>query len=289
MLAGLRRESRQAHRHGLRLLCLGDNQSSLLSFEKGRSAHEGLRRLCARAGSLQIGCEVGWSQRYVETTRNPTDAPSRLANSGYIPAGGVVVGRRADLLVEPASRQTGGPGGCANSWAGQKKTPLGGSAAGEGPLRVAPMARRGAAGAVDPRRPCLAHDAPRDVARGTVLKLHSGRQPRLEHELKECSLVRSIRLGDQSQQRIASRLGRCAPMVSLRTCGRGRAVTGSGRRSPSAQESPAPIGTPGRPSIYTRARDHEALSQNAGAIPLRDPPDRRRVVRSRSAGRIDSS
>lgn len=104
MLAGLRRESRVASRHGWRLLSVGDNLSSLLAFEKGRSANEAVRRLCARAAAIQVGCEIPWSLRYVEAGRNPADGPSRLANADFLKPGQTVVGRFAESLLVKLQR-----------------------------------------------------------------------------------------------------------------------------------------------------------------------------------------
>ncbi|CAK0843436.1 unnamed protein product, partial [Prorocentrum cordatum] len=93
LLMGLVRASRCVGLHGKRVLSIGDNLSSLCSFEKGRSGSFALRRLCQRAGALSIGCELDWSLRYVESKRNPTDFDSRAADRGELAAGCSVAGR----------------------------------------------------------------------------------------------------------------------------------------------------------------------------------------------------
>ena len=58
LLMGLVRASRCSSFHGRRILSIGDNLSSICSFEKGRSASFALRRPCQRAGAVSIGCEL---------------------------------------------------------------------------------------------------------------------------------------------------------------------------------------------------------------------------------------
>ncbi|CAK0812038.1 unnamed protein product, partial [Prorocentrum cordatum] len=104
LLMGLVRASRCVGLHGRRVLSIGDNLSSLCSFEKGRSGSFALRRLCQRAGALSIGCELDWSLRYVESKRNPTDFDSRAADRGELPAGASVAGRHGRALLQRCSR-----------------------------------------------------------------------------------------------------------------------------------------------------------------------------------------
>ena len=101
MLGGLRRSSRVVRHHGRRLLSLGDNLSSILAFEKGRACDEGLRRLASKAAAIQVGCEIDWVLRYVETDRNAADPGSRLASAGKLKPGQTVVGKRGEALVGP--------------------------------------------------------------------------------------------------------------------------------------------------------------------------------------------
>ena len=101
MLGGLRRSSRVVRHHGRRLLSLGDNMSFILAFEKGRACDEGLRRLASKAAALQVGCEIDWVLRYVETDRNAADPGSRLASAGKLKPGQTVVGKRGEALVGP--------------------------------------------------------------------------------------------------------------------------------------------------------------------------------------------
>ena len=92
MLGGLRRSSGVVRHHGRRLLSLGDSLSSIFAFEKGRACDEGLGRLASKAAALQVGCEIDWVLRYVETDRNAADPGSRLASAGKLKPGQTVVG-----------------------------------------------------------------------------------------------------------------------------------------------------------------------------------------------------
>ncbi|CAE8627459.1 unnamed protein product, partial [Polarella glacialis] len=76
-LMSLRRQSRVVRNHGKRYLTLNDNLSSLLAQAKGRAKRYDLTALCRRSAALQLGCDIPWHQRYVESERNPADAGSR--------------------------------------------------------------------------------------------------------------------------------------------------------------------------------------------------------------------
>ncbi|CAE8614739.1 unnamed protein product, partial [Polarella glacialis] len=76
-LMSLRRQSRVVRNHGKRFLTLNDNLSSLLAQAKGRAKRYDLTALCRRSAALQLGCDIPWHQRYIESERNPADAGSR--------------------------------------------------------------------------------------------------------------------------------------------------------------------------------------------------------------------
>lgn len=86
-LVPLKRASRATMMHGMRILVIGDNLGSLLSYEKGRCTDLGHRRLCRIAAIRQIACGLVPAFRYVESARNPTDEDSRAAERGLLSAG----------------------------------------------------------------------------------------------------------------------------------------------------------------------------------------------------------
>ena len=58
-------------------LTLRDNLCVVLAFEKGRSNSPSINRLCRIAASLQVGLDIHWRLRHIESPRNVADAPSR--------------------------------------------------------------------------------------------------------------------------------------------------------------------------------------------------------------------
>ena len=76
-LSSLKRTGRVASLvHSLKLtLC--DNLAVVLAFEKGRSSSPGLNRLCRVAAAFQLGLDIQWRLRHVESSRNVADEPSR--------------------------------------------------------------------------------------------------------------------------------------------------------------------------------------------------------------------
>ena len=92
-LLGLRRESRSTDSHDTQLVSLGDNQSEVLSEERGRAKDHGPNAICRRAAAIRLGCGVRWLRRYCDTGRNPSDADSRLADRGVLTPGTVLRGR----------------------------------------------------------------------------------------------------------------------------------------------------------------------------------------------------
>eukprot|EP00972_Heterocapsa_arctica_P049119 7231217-Heterocapsa_arctica.AAC.1 len=78
--------------HGSRVLSLCDNMSCLMALVKGRGGNPALQCLCRRAASLQIGAELRWAIRYIESERNGTDFDSRAGDRGELRAGQTVQG-----------------------------------------------------------------------------------------------------------------------------------------------------------------------------------------------------
>eukprot|EP00972_Heterocapsa_arctica_P015583 2293950-Heterocapsa_arctica.AAC.1 len=78
--------------HGSRILSLCDNMSCLMALVKGRGGNPALQCLCRRAASLQIGAELRWAIRYIESERNGTDFDSRAGDRGELRAGQTVQG-----------------------------------------------------------------------------------------------------------------------------------------------------------------------------------------------------
>eukprot|EP00959_Pyramimonas_sp_CCMP1952_P251946 5264192-Pyramimonas_sp.AAC.1 len=77
-----------------------------MATEKGRAVNHGMNALCRRAAALQLGAEVRWVRRCVESERGPTDADSRLADKGILKAGEALrPGRLAGRLRSRAASQ----------------------------------------------------------------------------------------------------------------------------------------------------------------------------------------
>lgn len=95
-LAGLRHHARAARQHGERVLSLGDSFGELLAMEKERAADRALASVACRAAAYQIGCELRWRRRYVESEHNILDAGSRRAIFGIY--------RPGERRVGPAGR-----------------------------------------------------------------------------------------------------------------------------------------------------------------------------------------
>ena len=66
-------------------LTLSDNLCVVLAFEKGRSNSPSINRLCRVAAALQIGLDIHWRLRHIESPRNVADAPSRWFEKGRRP------------------------------------------------------------------------------------------------------------------------------------------------------------------------------------------------------------
>lgn len=63
-------------------LTLSDNLTVVLAFEKGHSSSAGMNRLCPGAASFQLGLNILWRLRHIESPRNIADGPSRLFQPG---------------------------------------------------------------------------------------------------------------------------------------------------------------------------------------------------------------
>ncbi|CAE8613278.1 unnamed protein product, partial [Polarella glacialis] len=98
-LMSLRRMARVVEHHGKRYLTLSDNLSSLCAFAKGRAKTYDLTALCRRSAALQIGCDIRWRQRYIESERNPCDEGSRRKGKPAF----------ANNAVRECDADTGGP------------------------------------------------------------------------------------------------------------------------------------------------------------------------------------
>ncbi|CAK0803468.1 unnamed protein product, partial [Prorocentrum cordatum] len=95
---------------GARWSSVGDNLSEIMATEKGRAVDHGLNALCRRAAALQLGAEIRWVRRYVESEHNPTDADSRLADKGVLKAGEALrPGRLAGRLRAAAASRAAAP------------------------------------------------------------------------------------------------------------------------------------------------------------------------------------
>eukprot|EP00973_Karenia_brevis_P083213 11538292-Karenia_brevis.AAC.1 len=85
-ILGLRRTAREGHDAGDELLSVRDNLSEILAIEKGRAKDWALNTLCRRPAALQLGADISWKRRHVESLRNVSDFDSRLADRGLLEA-----------------------------------------------------------------------------------------------------------------------------------------------------------------------------------------------------------
>ena len=65
--------------HGSRVLVIGDNLGSLLSFERSRCKDLGHLLLCRRVAARSIATSISVRWRYAESDCNPADWHSRAA------------------------------------------------------------------------------------------------------------------------------------------------------------------------------------------------------------------
>ena len=92
------------HRHVLFMI---DNLSACMAFEKGRCTNHPLLRICRRIAAYSLGFNLVCHWRYVESSRNPSDGPTRP--SGKSAVSGVSPGdsRLGVELLAPTSKQRG--------------------------------------------------------------------------------------------------------------------------------------------------------------------------------------
>ncbi|CAK0801704.1 unnamed protein product, partial [Prorocentrum cordatum] len=126
-LVGLYHAVRDPASHGGVVLSLGDNLSEVLATERGRAHDPALNSVCRRAAAVELGAEVRWVRRYVETDRNPTDSDSRLAEQGILAPGeslrGGRLAARLGRLREGACRPDRVPEGAPRAAAGSAAAP----------------------------------------------------------------------------------------------------------------------------------------------------------------------
>ena len=86
--------------------------SEILASDKGRSHPPVLNALLRRAAGLCVVSGIGWRRRHIETGRNPTDAGSRLADSGLLRPGAIVERSRAQKSADAAGAWRGAARAC---------------------------------------------------------------------------------------------------------------------------------------------------------------------------------
>ena len=73
---GLRRGARVTRHHETWFMSLADNLVSGMAFDRHRTSVFAFRSLVARSAAYQIGSEMRWRHRYIESERNNTDYDS---------------------------------------------------------------------------------------------------------------------------------------------------------------------------------------------------------------------
>ena len=109
-LLGLKVFSRQPGAAHSEVLSLGDNMDDVLVHDRGRARNHALNAVCRRGCPYRLALNVEWRRRYIETSRNPSDWDSRLADRGGLRPGerlraGVKAGAGPLPVRDPDPRQ----------------------------------------------------------------------------------------------------------------------------------------------------------------------------------------
>ena len=72
-----RHVSRETASWGRKILILTDSRVTQGTFSKGRSSSHVLLRLCRRLAPLELGLRMKFRWRFISTTKNCADGPSR--------------------------------------------------------------------------------------------------------------------------------------------------------------------------------------------------------------------
>jgi hypothetical protein len=76
-LMAVRRAARSRSAWRKKILLVSDSKVTMGAFGKGRSSSHSLLRVCRRLGSIQLGLRMRIRVRYVHTSKNVADGPSR--------------------------------------------------------------------------------------------------------------------------------------------------------------------------------------------------------------------
>ena len=86
----LRRAALDSKQNGCEILTMGDNMPEICAAQRGRDVDEQLNALGRRAAGYQLGGDILWRRRHVDTKRNSADRGSRVADKGLLQPGEVV-------------------------------------------------------------------------------------------------------------------------------------------------------------------------------------------------------
>ena len=86
-LLGLHRDASDPAAHGAVVLSFGDNLAETLVYDRGRAKEWALLALVRKSNAFQLGTDLRWARRYIETKRNPSDADSHIADRGGLAPG----------------------------------------------------------------------------------------------------------------------------------------------------------------------------------------------------------
>ena len=100
-LLGLQREAADPAAHGAVVLSFGGNLAETLAYDRGRAKDWALLALVRKGSAFQLGADLRWARRYIETKRNPSDADSRIADRGGLAPGQIIVGDAQPKLRRP--------------------------------------------------------------------------------------------------------------------------------------------------------------------------------------------
>ena len=89
-LLGLQREAADPAAHGAVVLSFGDNLAETLAFDRERAKGWALLALVRKGSAFQLGADLRWARRYIETKRSPSDVDSRIADRGGLAPGQIV-------------------------------------------------------------------------------------------------------------------------------------------------------------------------------------------------------
>jgi hypothetical protein len=80
----------------IEIVSIGDNKAEVLATGSGRARDAELNVTGRRARAVQVGTQIRWRRRHIDTVRNISDDDRRLADNGALRPGGTLYGEHFD-------------------------------------------------------------------------------------------------------------------------------------------------------------------------------------------------